>query len=424
MKVWMLQIGEPIVGIDPGVRPLRCNMLGDTLVARGHQVHWWTSTFNHFTKTYRFPRQHTVELKPGLTATLLHATPPYRRHASIQRLLNQRSAARGFRTMSPAVASPDLIFACLPTPEMCEEAIHFGLKLGIPVVIDVRDKWPDLYTQIMPRPLRPLARIILTTEYRRVRRIFRNSTAITAVSQSYLDWALAYAGRSSRLADRVFPLGFPSVPATESSRETQEAFANLHGLKPTAKLFTFTGTFGMTYDLATIIEAARLLHGEGRDDIQFVLAGDGDKSAALRQQAAGLGNIVFAGWLDQAGLRMLLGMSTAGLCAYAREAPQSLPNKPFEYMAAGLPQISSLTGELEALLINHDIGLQYTAGDAPMLRTQVLRLADRPADRDGMAKRASALFHREFSATKIYPMLAAHLEQIAAGKPTAVANES
>lgn len=423
MKVWMLQIGEPIVGIDPGVRPLRCNMLGDALLARGHQVRWWTSTFNHFNKAYRFPHYQTVELKPGLTATLLHATPPYHRHTSINRLLNQRSAARGFRIMSPSCEPPNLIFACLPTPEMCEEAIIFGKRLDIPVIIDVRDKWPDLYTQILPKPLRPLARIALTTEYRRIRRIFRDATAITAVSRSYLDWALAYAGRAAHPADAVFPLGFPFSPVAETNRELLDTFMCRYGLRPQAKLFSFSGTFGMTYDLDTIIEAARGLYRDGRQDIQFVLAGDGYKGATLRQRASGLGNIVFTGWLDQTGLRMLLEQSTAGLCAYAHGAPQSLPNKPFEYMAAGLPQISSLTGELEALLASHDIGLQYQAGDAGSLRSQVLRLADFPTERNAMAARASALFQREFAAMRIYPRLAAHFEQVADGKAIQVTNE-
>ena len=424
MKVWLLQIGEQIVGVDPGVRPLRCNMLGDALLARGHQVRWWTSTFNHFTKAYRFPNHQTVELKPGLTATLLHATPPYRRHTSLNRLLNQRSAARGFRKLSTAGKPPDLLFACLPTPEMCDEAITFGRQLGVPVVIDVRDKWPDLYTQILPRPLRSLARIALTTEYRRIRRILRGATAITAVSQSYLDWALAYADHTSRPADAVFPLGFPSSPVAETTHDQRESFASRHGLSPQAKLFSFSGTFGRTYDLDTIIETARGLHREGRQDIQFALAGDGDKGAALRHRAAGLDNIIFTGWLDQAGLRILLELTTAGLCAYAQDAPQSLPNKPFEYMAAGLPQISSLIGELENLLTSHDIGLQYKAGDAASLRSQVLRLADLPAERNAMAERASILFQREFAAMRIYPRLAAHLERVAAGKAAEATNES
>lgn len=178
----------------------------------------------------------------------------------------------------------------------------------------------------------------------------------------------------------------------------------------------FCGTFGVTYDLETIIQAAHRLQHEGRCDIQFVLAGDGDKGRYLRQLAAGLDNVVFTGWLDQTGLRTLMSLSAAGLCAYAHGAPQSLPNKPFEYMSAGLPQISSLTGELEALLERHGIGLQYTAGDACSLHAQVLRLVDSPDERNAMAMRGEALFRREFDSSKIYPQLAAHLEQIATSK--------
>jgi glycosyltransferase involved in cell wall biosynthesis len=416
MKVWMLQIGEPIVGVDPGVRPLRCNMLGDALLARGHQVRWWTSTFNHFTKTYRYPHHHSTELKPGLVATLIHATPPYRSHTSLRRVLNQRCVARGFQIMSESAEPPDLLFACLPTPEMCEEAVEFGRRLGIPVVIDVRDMWPDLYVRIVPQFLRPLGRLVLTMEYRRIRKIFADATAITAVSQSYLEWALAYARRTARRFDAVFPLGYPSNSIGSVTHQMREAFALRHGLRPAAKLFAFTGTFGVTYDLNTILETARGLIKAGRHDIQFVLAGDGDQGPYLRQRAAGLESVVFAGWLDQTDLRILMSLSTAGLCAYATGAPQSLPNKPFEYMSAGLPQISSLPGELEKIIAESQIGLQYTAGDADSLRRQILRLVDSPDERNAMAINASKLFHREFAAGRIYPRLAEHLEQIATAK--------
>jgi glycosyltransferase involved in cell wall biosynthesis len=133
----------------------------------------------------------------------------------------------------------------------------------------------------------------------------------------------------------------------------------------------------------------------------------------LRRLAAGLDNVVFTGWLDETALRTLMSLSTIGLCAYADDAPQSLPNKPFEYMSAGLPQISSLRGDLESLLTRHEIGLQYQAGDAASLQPQVLRLVDSPDLRRAMASRATALFRDEFDATRIYPRFAAHLEQAA-----------
>lgn len=414
MKVWIIQIGEPIVGIDDGARAGRCNMLCDALTRRGHEVTWWNSTFHHFRKAYRFPGLHVAVVRPGLTVRLLHGTPPYRRNASFQRLLNQRSIARQFKKAAGQGDPPDVIFACLPTPELCEAAVRHGRLKGVPVIVDVRDPWPDLYLKMFPKPLRGLARLVLTPEYRRAARIFQGATAVTAVSETYLRWALAHARRAPTPRDRVFHIGYQPTPAEgESAAGTLEEFVRRHRLDFAASLLTFCGVFGVSYDLETVVECARLFQAEGRNDIQFVLAGDGDKAGALRRQAAALRNIVFTGWLDQPSLRMLMKVTAVGLCAYTPEALQSLPNKPFEYMAAGLPQISSLGGELEEILRQHRIGLHYAAGDARSLHEQVARLVGDPETRRQMSLRARQVFQEYFDAALIYPALAAHLEQIA-----------
>ena len=410
----MLQIGEEIVGIDPGARSGRCNMLGNALIERGHEITWWSSTFHHFQKQYRCHHHDVRAAKPGLVVKLVHAKPGYRRNSSPYRLLNQRSVARRFQSLAQASDRPDLILACLPTLELCAAALKYGQRRGIPVIVDVRDVWPDLYLRIFPPVLWGLARLLLSSEFRRSAQVLREASVLTAVSESYLRWGLDRAGRPATPNDRVFHIGYTAAEITGavSAAQTRE-FATRYGIAQTGTVVTFAGVFGSSYDLETIVECARLFQTRGRTDIQFVLAGGGDKTASLQRQAHGLGNLVFTGWLDQASLRILLKLSSIGLCAYSLNATQSLPNKPFEYMAAGLPQISSLRGELESLLHEHQIGLQYEAGSAESLFSRVSALADDPQTGDRMAARAKQVFDRHFDSNVIYPGFAAHLETVA-----------
>lgn len=414
MKVWMLQIGEPIVGIDPGARSGRSNMLGSALVERGHNITWWSSTFHHFQKRYRCHHHDTRTVKPGLAVNLVHGRPAYRRNSSLRRLLNQRSVARHFRELAQASERPDLILACLPSLELCTEAVRYGRQWSIPVIVDIRDTWPDLYLRIFPPVLRGLARLLLSSEFRRSARVLRKASALTAVSKSYLQWGLDRAGRPAASHDRVFHIGYTASEIENKASEAQLGeFARRHGIIQTGTVVTFAGVFGSSSDLEAVVECARLLQVRGRTDIQFVLAGGGDKAASLQRQAQGLGNIIFTGWLDQASLRMLLKLSSIGLCPYILDATQSLPNKPFEHLAAGLPQISSLRGELESLLGEHQIGLQYDPGNAKSLLAQVSALADDLPARSRMAARARQVFDRHFDSSLIYPTFAAHLEAVA-----------
>ena len=105
-------------------------------------------------------------------------------------------------------------------------------------------------------------------------------------------------------------------------------------------------------------------------------------------------------------------MARLGLAAYARHAPQGLPNKLFEYLSAGLPVVSSLRGETERFLSDSACGVTYPAGDAPALAALLQRLASDDTARREMGRRALALYDAEFSAQQVYGRLADHLERL------------
>jgi hypothetical protein len=49
MNIWLVQTGE-LLPLDEGVKKMRIALLADILVERGHNVFWWASAFDHFTK--------------------------------------------------------------------------------------------------------------------------------------------------------------------------------------------------------------------------------------------------------------------------------------------------------------------------------------------------------------------------------------
>ena len=112
----------------------------------------------------------------------------------------------------------------------------------------------------------------------------------------------------------------------------------------------------------------------------------------------------------------LLRLSSLGLAVYTDHATQSLPFKPFEYMAAGLPILSSLRGELETLLRDEQIGRQYEAGDVSSLVEAVHWFEAQPEARKAMGTRAQKLFEDRFSADRVYPAMIDYLVQIANGE--------
>jgi glycosyltransferase involved in cell wall biosynthesis len=417
-RVWIVETGEPVPWLDAGARTLRCGLLAEALIERGHEVVWWNSTFRHLTKSYCFDAPRTLQPREGLTINLLHAPRGYRRNVSAARWLHQRAVAGELRRALAWADPPDVIVAGLPTLELSAVAVEYGQRAEIPVVVDLVDPWPDVYLSAVPPAMRPFGRLLLGAEYRRLSRILRGATALTSVSRTYLDWAVEHGAPREPQRRRFFPLGYSgSAAASGGPAGARSQFGagirGRFGIPSGTHLAVFSGTFGRSYDLHTVVDCAALLHRHARTDIHFVLAGQGDQMPALRRRAARLPNVTMTGWLDQRALTELIQAAAVGLCAYAPHALQALPYKPFEYMAAGLPQISSLTGELADLLRVQGVGRQYDAGSAASLAGAIVAIVDEPAVRQRMSEAARQLFTRRFEARTIYSEMANFVESVA-----------
>ena len=91
----------------------------------------------------------------------------------------------------------------------------------------------------------------------------------------------------------------------------------------------------------------------------------------------------------------------------------SLPNKPFEFMAAGKPVVSSLEGEFREILESNQIGIHYRSDDAAALERALRALRTAPENGAAMGTRARTLFRERYTPQRIYSELVKALEQIA-----------
>ena len=415
-RIWLLTVGEPLPMGAVRERPLRVGLLADTLVERGHDVLWWTSTFDHSHKRQAVAGEQRVQVREGYALELLHAMS-YPSNLSLRRFVSHIQVARGFTRKSASLQPPDVMLCSLPTIELAAAGVAFARRARVPVIVDVRDLWPDAIYDLAPRPGRPLARLLLEPWYSAARHALAGADALTAVSQAYLDWGLRRAGRAAGPRDRIFPLGYPRHSALADARSAAGRALAERGVDASKRLAWFVGMLGRTYDLSCVIAAARRLAAAGALDVQFVLSGTGDQETKWRAEAAGLPNVVFTGWVNSAEIAWLLDAAWVGLAAYARGAPQVLPNKPFEYMSGGLPVLSSLGGETQDMLSRCGCGLTYPAGDAGALAEAILSLRSDPDRHRALGAAGRAAYEREFAADVVYARMA---EWVAAGAPPAV----
>ncbi len=392
-------------------------MLASSLRLQGHDVTWWTSTFDHYRKTQRWEDDNTSVLDEHYRLQAVHS-PGYAKNVSIRRIVDHNLHARRVgRRMFAEPDRPHAILCSLPTLELCRVAVDCGHVFGIPVIVDIRDLWPDIFVDAVPAWLHWAARPALLPMFRTAAHVCSRATAITGITPAFVDWGLAYAGRSRSDLDRDFPLGYLNrshpLPTMAEARQfwSDVGLDRLVGLR-----VCFFGSLSWTMadEMFTVIEAARQLQMHG-DNVQFVICGSGEKLETYREAAQGCDNIVFPGWVDAPGIRAIMEMSSVGLLPYRSrdDFVRSIPNKVAEYLSGGLPIVSSLRGVTEALLRENDCGVTYQNENAASL-VQLLRTLASDKDRlQRMARNAASLFAQRFDATRVYDEMSDYLQEVA-----------
>jgi glycosyltransferase involved in cell wall biosynthesis len=407
MRVWLLHIGEELP-VDGPQRLFRYGFLADALQQRGHQVLRWAPTFRHTTKTHRFTTDRRIELTKNYAIQFVYAAG-YRRNTSIERLRTYHVLGQRFRVLARRETTPDLIVSAIPSLEWAEAAVDYGRSRRVPVVVDVRDLWPDVFPSALPRWARPVGRLLMAPYYRAGRRACQNADGLAAVSESYLDWALRKAGRPRSSCDAVVPMGFEPQPVSAGTLQESVAKLRDRGIDPQRPVCFFAGALERHHDVETVVASARLLKAAGHNDLQFIICGDGSKAKALQDQARELPSVHFLGWCDAATLQAVSSISNVGLCAYAEGAMISLGNKPFEYMAGRLALVSSLPGELAALIERHQCGVSYRPGDAYSLTRCLAELTSAPERLRALCANSHRAWLQNYRSRDVYARFVDHL---------------
>ncbi len=416
LTIWILQTGEPL-HLDPGAsRPMRAMNLANALVDAGHHAVVWSSAFSHQERRHRSRSAESTVISKDLEYRLI-PSPGYASNIGPGRLWDHAMLGVNLSHMLRAEKQlPDACFIGYPPIETAAVMVRWLKKRNVPTLLDVKDQWPTLFLDWVPQPYRPLGRIALSPYYRSARRTMRDATGISAMAESFLEWALLFAGRARSQHDVVVPLTGPRDDSGEADLAAAREWWAARGVRVDGKTrLSFIGSHTRSFDFDPVFAAAKTLH-DNKIECDFIIAGDGDRSQAWRKAAAGHPNIHFPGWISPAQSRVLAELCSGFLAPYigSDDFERSVPNKVIDALSFGLPIVTPLRGEVAELIDTFEVGVRYGADSDRTLYRCLALLASDPALQQRMSRNSLGLYNERFSFEKVYGDAVAHLEMLAA----------
>ena len=418
MNVLIFQTGEPLQIDGDNSRPMRAINLSNYLLKKGHSVHLVSTRFYHQKKIHRQP--YDSEISSEFKTTLIDS-PGYSRNISFARLFDHFILAINVNKFLKNLigSKPDIIFVGYPPIESAYVFSKYCNKHEIPLVLDVKDQWPDYFLSAIPSSIHFFGRILLAPYFYLASYSFLRADLLISMSKSYLSWIkrLTYIGSDSSKH-------FLEAPLTRENPSISFAYYNMSlwwskcGVDISKKnCISFVGTLSRAFDFSVVRYLAEKSLANHLDII-FVICGDGEESANVKKVMAGLSNVVFPGWIGEEKILSLMHSTILTLAPYKSQPnfSDNIPNKIIDSLSYGKPILTGLVGEVSELVSLNKVGLIwgedleifYKEFDKLILNRQLLNT---------YSENARMLYKTRFSYDLVYSNICNAMENVvAAGK--------
>jgi glycosyltransferase involved in cell wall biosynthesis len=306
--------------------------------------------------------------------------------------------------------SPDIIY--LESPPLFNGFVGLVSRWGrrTPYFFNVADLWPQTAIE-----LGALKNRYLIAAAQKLERLFYNQAhTVLAVTDGIRRFILAMDYPENKVA-----LITNGVDHTIFTDEVEPDPAVTALKQNGAMLAVYAGTHGMAHALGVILQAAARLRDE---KIVFLFIGDGPEKEMLVRQAAGerLDNVVFWDTRPQAEMPRIMRAADVALIPL-RDLPlfdSAMPSKCFEALAAGVPVMLSVRGEMAEHVRRAGCGLVAEPENLDQI-TVALRdfIASGETQRREMGRRGRQYVIQHFSREGITARLEALMQEaIARGR--------
>jgi glycosyltransferase involved in cell wall biosynthesis len=267
----------------------------------------------------------------------------------------------------------DVLQVCQP-PDLYFPVMAMARRLGVKVLLDQRDLMPETFAQ---RYSSPPARAMQVLHWLESRTQAHVDASVT-VNEHLRNRLIGAGGAPERI--HVVRNG-PVLDRLDRGRAAPRLRTPSHVRQDLSSVVTWAGKMGRQDRVDEVIRVAeRVVHDWGRDDVGFMLIGNGECLDELRLMVDELGlreNVWFPGWLSEVDLYRHLAAADVGVDTSLQ--PEVTPVKAMEYLGVGLPLVAYDVQETRRLA--EGAGVLVAPGDTEALAGELVTLLGDPAER-------------------------------------------
>ena len=358
------------------------------LARRGHEIRVVTSL--------PWYRQHRVEpgwrgrlvrcgrASSGVGVIRVHPFPTARGSVAAR-----AGGFAGFTVLAAAAAvasraRPDAVLAVSPPITLGLAGWAAARRWRAPFVFNLQDIFPD--AAVDTGAIR--GGRLIAAAHRLERFTYDRADAVTVLSDDMRANVAAKLDAERATAVRVIPNFADTARIRPRNRST--TYRAEHGLGDRTVVM-YAGNVGFSQPLDLVVAAARSYRH--RDDVVFVVNGDGSARRALEASADGLPNLVFVGYQPAERLDEVLASADIHLLVLGKGlARSSVPSKIYSILAAGRPVVASVDPgtEVPRVIDEAGCGVAVAPEDPDAFGAAVGALLDDPDRREAMGRRGRA----------------------------------
>jgi glycosyltransferase involved in cell wall biosynthesis len=299
------------------------------LAARGHKV-----TFLQFDEGFKFwqgnrqPRTKTISGRVLPETTINLVTPHQFGIPGLDRLWATISVWPVLNRLLKNQKFDAIILYAVPT--YGHQVIQLAKKYGVPVIFRALD-----VSHLIRKSL--LSPLIKSAE----KYVYQHADVLSANNPAMADYCARLGSRSTGTLVNLPPLDISHFAKAVADSELQREL----GLKPSDLVITYLGTFFSFSGLDVVIrEFAEI--AANHPTVKILLIGGGEQDKELRELVSELnlnGRVIFTGFIPYSKLSGYLGLTTVAINPMrpGMVSHTAFPHKVIQYMASGLPVVST-----------------------------------------------------------------------------------